>query len=135
MSNILISISGDCTVERNQLKNEYEHIFGVDGGTEYLYKLFFQPTQIIGDFDSIDENTKKQRVSKLRFISKEVLQKLMQEKNGRKIKVLFESTNLSYTDDFFKVKIKNNTNKELNKGEIIEVKILNNNENFLKAIV
>jgi tRNA A37 methylthiotransferase MiaB len=59
----------------------------------------------------------------------------MQKKNGRKIKVLFESTNLSYTDDFFKVKIKNNTNKELNKGEIIEVKILNNNENFLKAIV
>ena len=58
MSNILISISGDCTVERNQLKNEYEHIFGVDGGTEYLYKLFLQPTQIIGDFDSIDENTK-----------------------------------------------------------------------------
>jgi tRNA A37 methylthiotransferase MiaB len=83
----------------------------------------------------VDENTKKQRVSKLRFISKEVLQELMQEKNGRKIKVLFESTNLSYTDDFFKVKIKNNTNKELNKGEIIEVKILNNNENFLKAIV
>ena len=83
----------------------------------------------------VDENTKKDRVSKLRSISKEVLQKLMQEKNGRKIKVLFESTNLSYTDDFFKVKIKNNTNKELNKGEIIEVKILNNNENFLKAIV
>ena len=83
----------------------------------------------------VDENRKKERVSKLRSISKEILQKLMQEKNGRKIKVLFESTNLSYTDDFFKVKIKNNTNKELNKGEIIEVKILNNNENFLKAIV
>ena len=83
----------------------------------------------------VDENRKKERVSKLRSISKEVLQKLMQEKNGRKIKVLFESTNLSYTDDFFKVKIINNTNKELNKGEIIEVKILNNNENFLKAIV
>lgn len=62
MSNILISINGDCTVERNQLKNEYEHIFGVDGGTEYLYKLFLQPTQIIGDFDSIDENTKKRAI-------------------------------------------------------------------------
>ena len=62
MSNILISISGDCTVERSQLKNEYKHIFGVDGGTEYLYKLFLQPTQIIGDFDSIDENTKKRAI-------------------------------------------------------------------------
>ena len=62
MSNILISISGDCTVERIQLKNGYKHIFGVDGGTEYLYKLFLQPTQIIGDFDSIDENTKKRAI-------------------------------------------------------------------------
>ena len=62
MSNILISINGDCTVERNQLKNEYEHIFGVDGGTEYLYKLLLQPTQIIGDFDSINENTKKRAI-------------------------------------------------------------------------
>ena len=62
MSNILISINGDCTVERNQLKNEYEHIFGVDGGTEYLYKLLLQPTKIIGDFDSIDENTKKRAI-------------------------------------------------------------------------
>ena len=62
MSNILISISGDCAVVRNQLKNEYKHIFDVDGGTEYLYKLFLQPTQIIGDFDSIDENTKKRAI-------------------------------------------------------------------------
>jgi len=42
---------------------------------------------------------------------------------------------LSYTDDFFKVKIENNSNKKLKKGEVIEVKVLNNNENFLKAIV
>ena len=78
---------------------------------------------------------KKKRIAKLRIICDEVLQKLMQEKKGKKIKVLFESTNLSYTDDFFKVKIENNSNKKLKKGEIIEVKVLNNNENFLKAIV
>ena len=59
----------------------------------------------------------------------------MQEKKGKKIKVLFESTNLSYTDDFFKVKVENSSNKRLKKGEIIEVKVLNNNEKFLKAIV
>jgi tRNA A37 methylthiotransferase MiaB len=59
----------------------------------------------------------------------------MTEKKGQKVKVLFESTKLSYTDDFFKVKIENNSNKKLNKGEIVEVKVLNNGKNFLKAIV
>ena len=83
----------------------------------------------------VDEHEKKKRIAKLRIICDEVLQKLMQEKKGKKIKVLFESTNLSYTDDFFKVKIENNSNKKLKKGEIIEVKVLDSNENFLKAIV
>ncbi len=78
---------------------------------------------------------KKKRIDKLRIICHSVLQKLMQEKKGKRIKVLFESTNLSYTDDFFKVKIENNSNKKLKKGEIIEVKVLNNDENSLKAIV
>ena len=59
MSNILISLNGECSIERNQLQSEYQLIFGVDGGTEFLYKLFLQPDQIIGDFDSIDDNTKK----------------------------------------------------------------------------
>ena len=59
----------------------------------------------------------------------------MQEKKGKKIKVLFETTNLSYTDDFFKVKVENSSNKRLKKGEIIEVKVLSNNEKFLKAII
>ena len=83
----------------------------------------------------VDEYKKKKRIDKLRIICHSVLQKLMQEKKGKRIKVLFESTNLSYTDDFFKVKIENNSNKKLKKGEIIEVKVLNNNENFLRAIV
>ena len=83
----------------------------------------------------VDEHKKKKRIAKLRITCDEVLQKLMQEKKGKKIKVLFETTNLSYTDDFFKVKVENSSNKKLKKGEIIEVKVLNNNGNFLKAIV
>ncbi len=83
----------------------------------------------------VDENKKKFRVAKLRSTCEEILQRLMTEKKGQKVKVLFESTKLSYTDDFFKVKIENNSNKKLNKGEIVEVKVLNNGKNFLKAIV
>ena len=59
MSNILISLNGDCSVDRNQLNKSYDYIFGVDGGTEFLYKLFFIPTHIIGDLDSIKSGTKK----------------------------------------------------------------------------
>ena len=59
MSNILISLNGECSVNRNQLNKSYDYIFGVDGGTEFLYKLFFIPTHIIGDLDSIKSGTKK----------------------------------------------------------------------------
>mgnify|MGYP001208814924 CR=1 FL=1 len=83
----------------------------------------------------VEEYKKKKRIAKLRITCDEVLQKLMQEKKGKKIKVLFESINLSYTDDFFKVKIENNSNKKLKKGELIEVNVLSNTENFLRAIV
>jgi thiamine pyrophosphokinase len=58
MTKILISLNGDCTAEKNQLREDYDLIFGVDGGTEYLYKLLLVPTHIIGDFDSIKEATK-----------------------------------------------------------------------------
>ena len=83
----------------------------------------------------VDEYKKKRRIARLRIVCDEVLEKLLKEKKGKKIKVLFESINLSYTDDFFKVKIENNSNKKLKKGELIEVKVLSNTENFLRAIV
>ena len=59
MSKVLISLSGECSVQRDQLKEDYDLIFGVDGGTEFLYRLFLVPTHIIGDFDSIKSSTKE----------------------------------------------------------------------------
>ena len=59
MTKVLISLSGECTVQRDQLKEKYDLIFGVDGGTEFLYRLFLVPTHIIGDFDSIKSSTKE----------------------------------------------------------------------------
>ena len=83
----------------------------------------------------VDENKKKDRVAKLRSTCGDVLRKLLQEKIGKRIKVLFESTKLSYTDDFFKVEINSNTKKKLNKGEIVEVKVVHSDKNFLKAVI
>ena len=48
--------------------------------------------------------------------------------------MLFESTKLSYTDDFFKVEINSNT-KKIKQGEIIEVKVVQSDKNFLKAVI
>ena len=58
MINILISLNGECTATKNQLLKKYDYIFGVDGGTKYIYNLSYLPTHIIGDFDSIKTSTK-----------------------------------------------------------------------------
>ena len=55
----LISAGGDCGIERDVLKDEYKYLIGVDSGVTHLYKLFFQPTHLIGDFDSISEKDLK----------------------------------------------------------------------------
>ena len=39
----------------DKTNNEYEYLIGVDSGVSHLYKLFFRPTHIIGDLDSISE--------------------------------------------------------------------------------
>ena len=51
----LISAGGDCGIERDVLEGEYKYLIGVDSGVTHLYKLFFQPTHLVGDFDSISE--------------------------------------------------------------------------------
>ena len=55
----LISAGGDCGIERDVLEDEYKYLIGVDSGVTHLYKLFFQPTHLIGDFDSISEKDLK----------------------------------------------------------------------------
>ena len=62
MSKILISLNGECSATGNQLLDNYDLIFGVDGGTEYLYELAFVPTHVIGDLDSIKSSTKNKAI-------------------------------------------------------------------------
>ena len=56
MKNIIVSLGGECSIERDQLE-EYDFVIGVDSGTNYLYKLFLIPNLIIGDLDSINAKT------------------------------------------------------------------------------
>jgi len=49
----LISAGGECSIERDILKGNYNYIIGVDSGVSHLYRMFFHPTHLVGDFDSI----------------------------------------------------------------------------------
>ncbi len=51
----LISAGGKCGIERDILNEEYKNLIGVDSGITHLYRLFFQPTHLVGDLDSISE--------------------------------------------------------------------------------
>tara|TARA_B100001750_G_C15457563_1_gene572430 strand:- start:516 stop:1142 length:627 start_codon:yes stop_codon:yes gene_type:complete len=51
----LISAGGKCGIERDILNEEYKYLIGVDSGITHLYRLFFQPTHLVGDLDSISE--------------------------------------------------------------------------------
>ena len=57
----------------------------------------------------------------------------MNEKIGDKIRILFETKNLSYSDDFFKVSTKIFSDRKIVRGELIEVKVTAKEKNFLKA--
>jgi thiamine pyrophosphokinase len=60
--NILLTGGGqinDYLQLSNKLLDNYDLVIAVDGGAEHLVKLNIQPNYMIGDFDSISEQTQK----------------------------------------------------------------------------
>jgi thiamine pyrophosphokinase len=81
----LISAGGRCGIERDVLRDNYKLIIGVDSGVSHLYKMFFHPTHLVGDFDSISRNDlSRAKKDNAIFI------KLDQEKNKTDIEAAFE---------------------------------------------
>lgn len=76
---------------------------------------------------------KNKRTKIIREKCNEILERLMNKKIGDKIRILFETKNLSYSDDFFKVSTKMFSNTKVEKGELIEVKVIAKEKNFLRA--
>lgn len=76
---------------------------------------------------------KNKRIKIIREKCDEILERLMNNKIGDEIRILFETKNLSYTDDFFKVSIKMFGDRKVEKGELIEVKVIAKEKNFLRA--
>ena len=81
----LISAGGECDIERDILKESYKFIIGVDSGVSHLYKMFFHPTHLVGDFDSISskdlERAKKDNA---------IFLELDQDKNKTDLEAAFE---------------------------------------------
>ena len=81
----LISAGGECGIERDVLKDEYKYLIGVDSGVTHLYKLFFHPTHLIGDFDSISEkDLKRARKDEATFIE------LQQDKDSTDLEAAYD---------------------------------------------
>ena len=57
MKNYLISIGGNSTSNILSIESNFDEIIAVDSGVEHLFKLSLGPNTLIGDLDSISENS------------------------------------------------------------------------------
>ena len=57
MKNYLISIGGNSTSNILSIESNFDEIIAVDSGVEHLFKLTLDPNTLIGDLDSISENS------------------------------------------------------------------------------
>ena len=57
MKNYLISIAGNSTSNILSIESNFDEIIAVDSGVEHLFKLSLDPNTLIGDLDSISENS------------------------------------------------------------------------------
>ena len=73
----------------------------------------------------VEKSTINKRAEYARKVFEKILYKQMKDKIGNTKNFLFESENLSHTDDFFKVKIvKKNSDTLLRSGSLVRAKIL-----------
>lgn len=82
----------------------------------------------------VDEEKRKERASVLRQTSKSILKRKLDKKIGKSATILFESIKNSYTNEYFKVRLKNFRGKILPKsGKILNVKLLQRYNELLIA--
>ena len=77
MKNYLISIGGSSTSNVLNIENKFDEIIAVDSGIEHLFKLSLNPDTLIGDLDSISneslDKVKKNGVNVITFSRKKDL--------------------------------------------------------------
>ena len=53
MKNVLISLSGNCSISYDLNELTFDEIIGVDNGTAHLFERSLIPSKVLGDLDSI----------------------------------------------------------------------------------
>ena len=81
----------------------------------------------------VREEIKKERLKILREIGNEIKVKKMKKKIGQVTKVLFETTKLSYTDDYFKLKVPSDNFSDSLNGKLVNVQFREIEGDFLNA--
>jgi len=59
MTNILVSLSGNCSTNQNLIDIDFTEIIGVDNGAMHLFNRSLTPTTVLGDLDSIESSLLK----------------------------------------------------------------------------
>ena len=59
MTNILVSLSGNCSTNQNLIDKDFTEIIGVDNGAMHLFNRSLTPTTVLGDLDSIESSLLK----------------------------------------------------------------------------
>ena len=59
MTNILVSLSGNCSTNQNLIDKDFTEIIGVDSGAMHLFNRSITPTTVLGDLDSIESSLLK----------------------------------------------------------------------------
>lgn len=59
MTNILISLGGNCSTNHDLIKEQFTEIIGVDNGAQHLFNRSITPNIVLGDLDSIDPSLLK----------------------------------------------------------------------------
>ena len=59
MTNILVSLSGNCSTNQNLIDKDFTDIIGVDSGAMHLFNRSITPTTVLGDLDSIESSLLK----------------------------------------------------------------------------
>lgn len=130
-------IVGFPTETEQNFQNTYECINQCNFSNLHIFPFSPKIGTPASKMPQVERKIINYRASQLRKLGSWIKLELMKEKVGKINKILFEGSNLSYTDDYFKLSIPDLDKKQIKKmnGKLIEVKFKSFNEKSLIAKV
>ncbi|MDC3091062.1 tRNA (N(6)-L-threonylcarbamoyladenosine(37)-C(2))-methylthiotransferase MtaB [Rickettsiales bacterium] len=130
-------IVGFPTETEQNFQNTYECINQCNFSNLHIFPFSPKIGTPASKMPQVERKIINYRASQLRKLGSWIKLEIMKEKVGKINKILFEGSNLSYTDDYFKLSIPDLNKNQIKKmnGELIEVKFKSFNEKSLIAKV